>query len=425
MVDDRSLIVRPLHTDAEYAAYYRLGTNAFSPKPSEEEARRWHDNALHSPGFHPERVRGAFRGEQLLGGYTIHNLVLRMGAARISVGGIGAVVTDPQARKQGVARTLLLDAQAFARDHDHALLLLDGIPNFYYRFGYTDMFDATTVEVKRSAILAQASGSCEVRPVTQDDAPELLALYERHYGPYTGSFERSLELQVYRVLRRRLPVMVAVSPQGKVEGYLLHGLDAEMSQGREVAADSWQALLALLRYHALLFAGDSTPAELQYFLPLESPAVHWMIDHLEVPDTSSWLDLSQGWGIRSLTSHHRFTGWMGSLVHFPRLLDSMLPELQARWRRALAHWQGEIALKVAEETRVLRLDGTTVELNGQSATSTHYRLELTPQATVQLAFGYRPIQELSDLSPLSEDTRAALALLFPTGHTWIPRTDWF
>jgi predicted N-acetyltransferase YhbS len=423
MVND--LIVRPLHTEAEYATYYRLAEYAFSPEPSEEEAARWHENSLHSPDFDPERVRGAFRGEQLLGGYMVHDCVLRMGKARISVGGIGAVVTDPQARKQGVASALLLDAQAFARAHVHALLLLDGIPNFYYRFGYTDMFDATAVEVKRSAILAQAPTPYKVRPITQEDAPALLALYERHYGSYTGSFERSLEIQAYRVQHRRLPVLMAVSPEGKVEGYLQHGTDAEMSQGREVAADSWQALLALLRYHALLFADDSAPAELQYFLPLESSAVHWMIDRLEVPDTSSWQNPSQGWGVRSLTSHHRFTGWMGSLIHFPLLLDSMLPEFQARWQRALAHWNGEIALSVEGETRVLRCNGTGIELAEQPGTPAAQRLELTPQAAVQLVFGYRPVQELSDISHLPETARAALALLFPTGHTWLPRSDWF
>ncbi|MBA2288085.1 MAG: hypothetical protein H0W02_21635 [Ktedonobacteraceae bacterium] len=30
-----------------------------------------------------------------------------------------------------------------------------------------------------------------------EDAPGLLALYERHFGPYIGSFERSIEQQTH------------------------------------------------------------------------------------------------------------------------------------------------------------------------------------------------------------------------------------
>jgi hypothetical protein len=218
--------------------------------------------------------------------------------------------------------------------------------------------------------------------------------------------------------------MMAVSPAGDVEGYLIYGLDDEKSQGREVAADNWQAHLALLRYHALLFDEDSIPTNLQYFLPLDSPLTHWLIDTLEVPDTSHWRSPAEEWGVRSTMYHHRFTGWMSSLTDFPLLLASMLPELRARWQRALAHWDGEIAVSVEGLTRVLRLSGNRVDVLEQ-ATSTPHSLVLSPQALIQLAFGYRHVQELADISSLPDNVRSALAILFPPGHTWIPRTDWF
>ncbi len=56
---------------------------------------------------------------------------LCMGAARVSTGCIGTVVTSTQHRKQGIASALMQDAIEFARQHNHTLLLLDGIPNFY------------------------------------------------------------------------------------------------------------------------------------------------------------------------------------------------------------------------------------------------------------------------------------------------------
>lgn len=419
-----SFTVRPLSSSEEYTLYFRLADAAFASQPSEEDAQRWQHVSMQHPDFRPEQVRGAFQDGQLMGGYMIYKRMLRMGAARISTGCIGAVVTHPDHRKKGVATALMHDAITFAQREGHALLLLDGIPNFYFRYGYTDMFDVTMVEIDRSAILAQPPVGYSVRPATIDDAPAILALYQRHLGGVTGSFERSLEDQTCRLRYAQTPPVVALSPQGAIEGYLVHGTGEDLAQGREIATENRDALLALLRYHARLLDGDTAPQTLQYFLPLDTPATQWMIDTLEVPDTSQWRSPAQEWGVRSLTYHHRFTGWMGRLTNFSLLMQVILPELQARWLRSLARWTGEFSLTVDGETRVFQLNDTYIQLVDHP-NSAAYRLELTPQALMQLIFGYRPLGQLTKVAHLSSDARAALAILFPMGHTWIPRTDWF
>ncbi len=150
----------------------------------------------------------------------------------------------------------------------------------------------------------------------------------------------------------------------------------------------------------------------------------WMIDALEVPDTSQWHSPALEWGVRGLTYHHRFTGWMGRLINFPAVMAALLPELQARWQRSLAQWTGDIVLTVARETCVLRIEGADVQLVAHPA-GTAQRLELTPQALIQWIFGYRPLSQLADISYLPNDACSALPILFPPGHTWLPGTDWF
>ena len=63
---------------------------------------------------------------------------MHVGTARLLTGCIGAVVTYPDHRHLGVATALMHDALAYAQSHHYALLLLDGIPKFYYRYGYDD-----------------------------------------------------------------------------------------------------------------------------------------------------------------------------------------------------------------------------------------------------------------------------------------------
>ncbi len=159
---------------------------------------------------------------------------------------------------------MMQDAITFARSRGHALLLLDGIATFYHRYGYTDVIDLSIIDIKLPAVLAQPQSPYSVRLATSDDAEAVLALYQRHHYPYTGSFERSLQQQRYRLY----DYMLALAPGGQACGYL-HALDGNM--GNEMAADDWEAMLALLQHHAHSLGPDTVPATLRYRLPLASP----------------------------------------------------------------------------------------------------------------------------------------------------------
>src|SRR5579884_3062809 len=142
-----SIVVRPLADAVEYELRFRFSDEAFSPNPSPESAGFWQRVTTSSPGFRPEQLRGAFRDGEQVGSYILHERVLRMGEARLATGCIGSVVTYPSYRQQGVATALMLDAIEYARSHDQALLLLDGIPKFYHRFGYSDVFDHAVQDI--------------------------------------------------------------------------------------------------------------------------------------------------------------------------------------------------------------------------------------------------------------------------------------
>jgi predicted N-acetyltransferase YhbS len=419
---ETSLNVRPLATPEEYHLQLMLADREFSQQPSPESVERWQRFIAGLPDFRPEQLRGAFLGDQQAGGYMMYEREMRMGAARISTGCIGIVVTHPEHRKQGVATTLMRDAIDFARSRNHALLLLDGIPKFYYRYGYTDMFDLVVVEVDRSAVLAAPASSYSVRACTVDDAGAMLRLYDQQYGPYTGSFVRTLEQQQYRIQDSSPADMVALAPDGTVQGYL-KGFDGNLAQ--EVAADNWEALLALMQHHAAMFKENETPpATLRYRLPAHDRLVQWMLDHLEVPDTSHWQHPAEEWVLRTESYHHRYAGWMARIVHLPTLMRSILPELQARWQRGLAQWNGRVVLSIGDELCVLHIDGRQIALgDSEHVTSGVEAIQIMPQAFTQLLFGYRSVVQA--LPDASDELLAVLSVLFPTGHAWLARSDWF
>jgi predicted acetyltransferase len=263
------ITVRALATADERERYCQFADQAFSRQPSPESARHWYQFITTMPGYRPEQLRGAFRAGEQVGSYFLHERTMLVGTARLRTGCIGAVVTYPDYRHQGVATALMQDALDYAQSQRYALLLLDGIPKFYYRYGYDDIFDLSVQDIDRAALLAQPPSALRLRPVTPEDAEQILSLYNRHFGSLTGSFTRTVEWQQHWLQYRAAdnPLWLAVDAAGRPQGYLALSGGTERSQAQEFAADTWAAALALLQHHARLLEGSNAPAVLRYRIP--------------------------------------------------------------------------------------------------------------------------------------------------------------
>jgi len=277
-------------------------------------------------------------------------------------------------------------------------------------------------------VLTQPLRTHGVRAATVDDAASVLPLYERQYGPVTGSFMRTVELQAHWLKFRPPdnPLWMAVHPDGHLEGYLSLRSTDDRLQAFELAADNWTAALALMRYHAQRLEGPDAPATLRYRLPPAAPVLQWIVDHLEVIDTSHWDHPADEWVVRSQTFHHRDAGWMARLVDLTTLAQAMLPEWQERWRRSLSHWSGDVLLMVGDESCGLRIEGGEIRLAEQPSGAAEV-IQLAPEVFTQIVFGYRPIDEgiQRQGKVVSRELLDVLNVLFPGGHTWITASDWF
>jgi hypothetical protein len=227
---------------------------------------------------------------------------------------------------------------------------------------------------------------------------------------------------------------------------------AYRSKASELAVDNWAAARALLRHHAQLLEGSATPSTLQYLVPPAAPIFQEMIDHLEVPDTSHWQHPADEWVVLTQSLHHRDAGWMARLVDLPTVAQAMLPEWQERWRRSLAHWSGNLLFITGDESFILHIEGSELRLVNSGIDASEV-IPLTPELFTQVLFGYRsiastPIRPANagedgrpQGSPLRagrnewdvhqsgtfmrDDLLSVLNVLFPTGHCWIPASDWF
>jgi predicted N-acetyltransferase YhbS len=427
-----AITVRPMETAAERDAYYWLSSQAFNPEQQDKERaivgrRRYMEQG---PDFAPRMLRGAFRGSTLVGGYFIQERLLRVGKARLPTVCIGDVVTHPDYRVQGAATALMRDAIAYARAQRQALLLLDGIARFYHRFGYIDMFDVTEQRISLASARVLSPDSCTVRPAMLEDAPALLALYERHYGPYAGSFARTLEQEQHQLAGRlatRNPPLLALDADGQTAGYLLFPWGPDRSRAVEVAANSLPAVAALLQEHARLLEGlPEPPTDLLWRVPSDSPTVYLLIDHLLDSERSTGGSASRSWSVQSQTYHHADTGWLARPGSIQALAEAMLPEWQERWQQSAVNVPGALMLVLGDEGFTLQLSQAGIRLL-ESPPAQTYALSLTAQMFTQVLFGYRPLAWVLEQAGqhVPDDLLPALKALFPPVQTWIAGSDDF
>jgi predicted N-acetyltransferase YhbS len=433
-----------LETPEEVTRFAELGVGTFFHVPSETipaVAAGWSERIEHNPRFAPEQRCGAFRDGSYVGGYLIQERELRMGTARIPTGCIGMVITVEQYRRQGVASALLADALRFSRERHLGFLLLDGIPNFYAQFGYTDVFDITVQAIDRAAIRQQPPSPVPVRFATPDDAPAMLALYDQRYGGYTGSFARTLaEEQQLLSMRSDNAPLVALGSNSAPMGYLYFGWGGDRAFGLEVTADDFPTALALLQRQDELLReaegqerhdGEETaPATVvRWRLPGDCPAAYALADHLTGANAPSEGEPGIQWSVCPQTYVLPNAAWMARVGDLDALLSAALPEWQRRLAGKETLWQGAFALAVGGETYGFRMgEGGLERVEGTAANGEPPLVaQLTPQAFTQLLWGYCPISWIAcqDAQRVPAPLQPLLAAIFPPGNAWIAGTDDF
>jgi predicted N-acetyltransferase YhbS len=421
------LAVRPLTGDEQLNTFYRLATETFIGSDQVHTvAAAFREYDERGPDFDPSQRRGVVEDGRLLGAYIMHERRMSIGPSRLSTACIAAVVTQPNERGRGIGRMLMEDATTHAQNRGHALLLLDGIPNFYRRFGYTDVFDETEHAINVAMVPPMAPAGLQIRPATLDDASELHALYRRHRGPYAGNFAWTLAHTTHRlwfqIERARAPIVVEDAP-GSLVGYFY--ADEGSNRAFEVAADTRPATLALLQYHAPAATAEGhLPPAIWWRIPSDSRTLYLLADNLEGPAAVPRGERTPA--IRSLTRQQSNEGWLARPASLFTLLDGMLPVWRERWARSNKPYEGALELCIDEERFALTLSERTVEVHEGSVDSAP-TIELSPEALTQLVFGYRPVWWIANEQDqrVPSETRPVLEALFPPGGFWIAGIDAF
>jgi len=338
------------------------------------------------------------------------------------MGGVADVVTHPAHRGKGYGAKMLRAAVERMREERYPVSILWGITDFYHRFGYAPVLPnytlvAMTRNVERLVAEGIGGGSLtaaevEVRPGRAEDAPALLALYERANAERNGTLRRTAEKldptpspQVENWWQHPRRTLVAVE-EGKPAGFvLLHGNPAQLrvletTVPGEHAETAGLALLGALAREAV----ERRVGEIELPVPPDEPLAQ----------------LLRRGGAEAKVRYPANGGGMGRITHLGALGEAIRETLAAR-AESLPGVQRPSAIElvcVAEGDEPE--ERATVSLGSDGGETV--TLRLPQQQLCQLLMGYRGIDDVRRQHPdaCAKEVVTVLRALLPEGypHMW-------
>jgi hypothetical protein len=335
--------------------------------------------------------------------FGIWDYQMRVGSARVRVGGVGGVATDGDYRKRGLMDRTARASMEAMRAQGYDVSLLFGIDDFYHRFGYVRAWSDMVVAVEARDLpnekpTVRVSG---FKPRAQRDLAEL---YNRCYATTTGTAVRP----TYRGTSNPwfdLPVGYKWNENGKPAGYVLlrrHGNRITCGEYCGDAEDTLRILGVLARrWNCQEIRFDSLPYNCELIRKLR-----WGNSRVEI-------------------RNHRNGSALIALLNLASTLSKMEGELSSRLRSsALADWAGDLLIADTRDEVMLSLSGGQVRATQPGATSNAIR---GGDEIVQLLIGTdRPAEVIeAGRMRLSGDAARLAEVLFPEQHPTLSQADHF
>lgn len=376
--------------------------------------RHFAQHVRRMPGVGLEHVRVVRHGGRIVALLVIYEKPVRLGRARMRMGGLGFVCSAEALRGKGLATACLSEAVRHMQSNGFHYSLLFGIDRFYTRVGYVGCLPWYGLRVPVNE-LSGVRSTLNARPFQASDGRAVIQLYDRSARDCVSSAERT-EASLREGLRRwqlfpRRPesedgliVFHRKRERQEVRAYLIwrNGgvAEAGVTPGDEAASASVVAWVREKRRAAM---------EKEIVLPHGPghPLTRFAMRFRHTSERSlSWTG-----------------GGMGRIIDANAFLDALKPELEARLNRAGMDGQCHLHLIVrapddkGRRTRAPGVTRHTLRLAAghqfMLANRPQYwlKVECSAQALLQLSLGTLPHDALPGLC--LEGERNLMPVLFP------------
>lgn len=299
------------------------------------------DNYIGNSHYDWNVSRIALDGDKLVHHWGVWGYQMRLESIQLKVGGIGAVVTHPDYRKQGLMHRAAHESfDAMQRD-GYDLSILRG--RHYVKMGYARAWNYIHYRIKVEDFPLTEPAPAHA-PLKLEEVPAMDALYNQTHAAFTGT---ALRPTFYNKHPEDLCVHVWRDADGKLAGYV-RAAPAEEDPKSLVCLEAAGNPLHALAVLADLFQRGAYEKLACFTLPY----LHPLLQHLRkgaVIVENRYFDIS---------------GWRVRLINLKSALQKMMPLLEARLSDSrFARWTGSLLLDAGEQTATLNIEGGKVTLS--------------------------------------------------------------
>jgi len=361
--------------------------------------------------FDPEHTRVTVADGRVVSAVAMAPRMIRFGPVAVPAMTLGPVGTHDAYRKQGYSYAAMNDASEWMKANGVLIGYLQGIPDYYCRYGYYPYIARTAVKLAREDGRKQ-SGKARVRIMTHADVPAVAALYEKAMAGRTCTAVRSREVWQWlmgpgrKSWFFRKPYVIFDSA-GKLCGYFTNKSKDQFDVGEIVVrADEPACRVAL---GALAAEGKRREIK-EINLPVgwDDPLAVFIRQHVAA-QFSTWTNPTGG----SLMK----------IVDFPRLMAALQPLFSQRWQAArTALPDTQFTLECELGAVGFAISNGKVQI-GPAARGARVRV---PQRWMSgLLTGYYSVNDVAAREGAAIPTRLrpVVQILFPTGWPWVHQAD--
>lgn len=271
---------------------------------------------------------------------------MRLESIQLKVGGIGAVVTHPDYRKQNLMHQAAQDSFEAMRQTGYDLSILRG--RHYVKMGYARAWNYVTYRFKLEDFPVTEPVPA-YQPLGLEHVPEMDALYNRTHTTFTGT---AIRPTYYNKSLEDLCVHAWRDAAGYLMGYVRAAPSEEEPKTLlclEAVGDPRQCLAVL---------GDLFKrGEYEKIACFTLPHLHPLLQHLR-----------QG----NCTVENRYfeiTGWRVRIINLHSTLTKLVPLFEKRLANSqFAGWAGNLRLEAGDQCAVLQITGRNVAVADETAT---------------------------------------------------------
>lgn len=399
------LAIKPAESEEEL----RLANDLIAKEHAAESAmtRYWIESCGgRHPGQETEHTRIAVWKGEVAGALRINTETMRIGEARLRVGGLGWLTTASRHRGKGIAALLMQDALAYLKLHGYHTGLLFGHQEIFRRFGFVTALADYTVLVD-AVEAARFDSPFKLRPAKPGDIAALQKIHAANDSATDCSILRT-RAHLTSKWHRCADWTVLIDAQGKVLAYFAARDGGDHLAVVEVGVSDGGVCGGVLGACARV-AADRGFARTRFHAPPSHPFARFLLQFRSVHETHV---LGDGSG-------------MMTLVDIGETLESMIPE-----------WENLIAQSAARDLRTeitFVVDGASYRIRANrgaidvASMPGRNKAGIGRADLVHLVTGYRHAGDiLADRRMLlSAEARTLVHRLFPKRDPYVWHFDRF